>query len=214
MKNSQLNQSESAKFHLSITSVLQPLIDANVLSKSQLLASLELQSLGLLNLVNQTWFANRSKSYYTREFFEQQKFNLLREENEGFAKLLAEINQENLKLQNCLTVEQNIQKLIGYFSLDPNRVLELLLCAYQFNLKNPAYLVLLQKFGNQHTIAQLLGFRARSASADSQSLFNLIAMLIKHGRVDLTEIWSHLDWPAQKPETDGTEDEIERLLAR
>jgi hypothetical protein len=46
-------------------------MDEGVLQKSQLLASLELQSLGALGLVNQQWFANRSKSYYTREFFEQ-----------------------------------------------------------------------------------------------------------------------------------------------
>ena len=64
------------------------------------MVSLEVATLGELGLVNQNQFTNRSKQYYTREFFEQQKFNLLREENEGFSKLLLEINQENLNESN------------------------------------------------------------------------------------------------------------------
>jgi THO complex subunit 2 len=128
---------------------------------------------------------------------------LLREENEGFAKLLAEINQENLNKANIEVVISNIYKMIGYFSLDPNRVLELILCAYQFNLTNIAYLRLLREFGSKHTISQLLGFKIAHVHlvAESQSLFDLVAMLIKDKQVDIADIWSHFDWPG-KPEND------------
>ena len=34
----------------------------------------------------------RFKAFFTINFFEQKKFNLLREENEGFAKLIIELN--------------------------------------------------------------------------------------------------------------------------
>jgi len=56
-------------------------------------------------------------------------------------------------------VSQNIQQLIGYFSLDPSRVLDLLLTAFENNLHNLAYLALLQEFGSQNSITQILGFK-------------------------------------------------------
>lgn len=139
---------------------------------------------------------------------------MLREENEGFAKLLVEINQENLSKQSGRIVTENIYKLIGYFSLDPNRVLELLLCAYQFNLSNSTYLDLLKEFGSKHALSQLLGFKVQRANgvSESQTLFDLIALLIKHGLIELPDIWSHFDWKKSESET-GQEDEIEKLLA-
>jgi hypothetical protein len=61
--------------------------------------------------------------------------------------LLLEINQENLNESNQAIVIENIQKLIGYFSLDPNRVLDLLLSAFQSNLRNLSYIAMLKEFG-------------------------------------------------------------------
>lgn len=80
----------------------------------------------------------------TRNMFEQQKFNLLREENEGFAKLIVELNQVNINEQNIQVVQENIQTLIGYFNLDPNRVMDLILDSYENNLWNKNYLKLLK----------------------------------------------------------------------
>ena len=48
--------------------------------------------------------------------YKQQKFNLLREENEGYAKLLTELNQasgDGLAPETCL---ENIKSLIGQSS--------------------------------------------------------------------------------------------------
>ena len=72
---------------------------------------------------------------------------------------MLEINQENLNKSNQAIVIENIQKLIGYFSLDPNRVLDLLLSAFQFNLSNLSYIAMLKEFGTQHAVTQLLGFK-------------------------------------------------------
>lgn len=49
-------------------------------------------------------------------------------------------------------VSQNIQRLIGYFSLDPSRVLDLLLTAFETNLQNNSYLTLLKEFGAPNLI--------------------------------------------------------------
>jgi THO complex subunit 2 len=44
----------------------------------------------------------------TQSLYEQQKFNLLREENEGFAKLIVELNQPNISMANIDTVKKNV----------------------------------------------------------------------------------------------------------
>jgi hypothetical protein len=76
----------------------------------------------------------------------------MREENEGFAKLLHEVNQSNISGANVAVVTHNIQKLIGYFSLDPSRVLDTLLTAFEHNLENLTYFKLLAEFGTENTI--------------------------------------------------------------
>ena len=58
---------------------------------------------------------------------------MLREENEGFSKLLVELNQP-FGLKDLPTVTENISSLIGFFSLDPNRVLDIVLEAFETRL--------------------------------------------------------------------------------
>ena len=91
--------------------------------------------------------------------FEQQKFNLLREENEGFAKLVVELNQSNINSDNIQNVISNIEALIGCFNLDPNRVLDIILDSLENNIWNSdGYLVLIKNYSSQN-IAQVLGFK-------------------------------------------------------
>lgn len=72
----------------------------------------------------------------------------MREENEGYAKLLLELFQDNICADNCDLVIGNIQKLIGFFSLNPARVLDILLTSFEHNLDNSTYLTLLEEFGS------------------------------------------------------------------
>ena len=76
--------------------------------------------------------------------YEQQKFNLLREENEGFAKLIVELNQPNINQSNIDVVKKNVEAMIGFFNLDPNRVMDLILDSFENNMQNQAYLILLK----------------------------------------------------------------------
>lgn len=76
-------------------------------------------------------FQTRYVRTKTRLFFKQQKFNLLREENEGYAKLITELCQ----IKSTASMEAamvQIRSLIGYFDLDPNRVLDLILDVCEF----------------------------------------------------------------------------------
>lgn len=74
-------------------------------------------------------FQTRYVRTKTRLFFKQQKFNLLREENEGYAKLMTELCQTTGPMDVVMT---EVRSLIGYFDLDPNRVLDLILDACEF----------------------------------------------------------------------------------
>jgi hypothetical protein len=49
--------------------------------------------------------------------YKQQKFNLLREESEGYSKLVTELNQEITEKLTPEVVLQNIKSLIGNVSL-------------------------------------------------------------------------------------------------
>lgn len=51
--------------------------------------------------------------------YKQHRFNLQREETEGFAKLVVLLG--GVKDQNAAESEENMRRLIGYFDLDPNR---------------------------------------------------------------------------------------------
>ena len=50
--------------------------------------------------------------------------------------MIIELNQPNIKLENIEIVKQNIDALIGYFNLDPNRVLDLILDSFINHLSN------------------------------------------------------------------------------
>lgn len=61
--------------------------------------------------------------------YKQNKFNLHREESEGYAKLLTELlNRQHTDSSRLFEV---LKALIGCFSLDPNRVLDCILEAIE-----------------------------------------------------------------------------------
>ena len=78
-------------------------------------------------IMDQKAFGSKRSKAITQSIYEQQKFNLLREENEGFAKLIVELNQPNISMDNIDIVKKNVEALIGFFNLDPNRVLDIIL---------------------------------------------------------------------------------------
>jgi len=79
-----------------------------------------------------------------KEKLEQHKYNLFREENEGYAKLIMELLQGVLINEgNIEIVRQNIFSLIGYFDLDPNRAIDVILTAYELNPENNLYISLI-----------------------------------------------------------------------
>lgn len=71
----------------------------------------------------------KAQRAYTKFYYDQKKHNLLRENNEGWARLcllLASMSQAH----EYEVVWNKILSLIGNFDLDPDRVLDLLIESY------------------------------------------------------------------------------------
>lgn len=132
--------------------MIQNLIGKQIIKLETVKMVLEVTTLASMGYINLNNFNIKSRRFFTFSFFAQKKFNLSREENEGFAKLIIELNQPNITESNYKIVKQNIDMLIGYFSLCPNRVLDFILGAFEANLSNPIYMKLLQEFGNKNSI--------------------------------------------------------------
>ncbi len=89
------------------------------------------------------------------------RYNLLREDSEGYAKLIAALNQHGSSALNEASIPallKEITALVGFFDLDPNRVLDLVLEAFERQPDNTAYLKLIPYF-NQEAVVHLLGFK-------------------------------------------------------
>ncbi|XP_027622244.1 THO complex subunit 2-like, partial [Tupaia chinensis] len=82
-----------------------------------------LESLGLIKQSQQ--FNQKSVKIKTKLFYKQQKFNLLREENEGYAKLIAELGQDLSGNITSDLILENIKSLIAK-AFGDQQVLELL----------------------------------------------------------------------------------------
>jgi len=130
-----------------LQNLLRTLIDQEILT-TELAIELNdrdiLEDLGLIS--NSQIFSTRSVRVNTSLLYKQQKFNLLREENEGYGKLSHEFNlalsdlpkagamdfsEIESRSEDLLTV---VDALIGYFELDPNRVLDNILDICSQNL--------------------------------------------------------------------------------
>ncbi|KAK8627665.1 hypothetical protein V6N13_135270 [Hibiscus sabdariffa] len=135
----------------------------------------------------------------TRLLYQQTKFNLLREESEGYAKLVTLLCRGSEdSTQNSSTARIGIIKsLIGHFDLDPNRVFDIVLECYELQPDNNAFLQLIPIFPKSHA-SQILGFkfqyyqRMEVNAPTPFGLYRLTALLVKEDFIDLDSIYAHL----------------------
>ncbi|XP_061165363.1 THO complex subunit 2-like isoform X2 [Saccostrea echinata] len=153
-----------------------------------------LESLGLLS--SKTQFNQKYVKTKTKLYYKQKKFNLLREESEGYAKLITELNQD---ITEKITVEQsveNLKSLIGCFDLDPNRVLDILLESFECrpHLEN-FYVPLFKEYVTERkTLCHILGFKFHFYKDEETptSLYRVAALLLRHDLIDLETLYGHL----------------------
>uniref|UniRef100_A0A7S2R5A3 THO complex subunit 2 n=1 Tax=Rhizochromulina marina TaxID=1034831 RepID=A0A7S2R5A3_9STRA len=158
---------------------------------------------------DQVSFDKRLRKLNTDQVYRQQKFNLLREETEGYAKAIVLIG--SITAVDVESSISNMLSLIGYFDLDPNRILSLVLDAFEKDLGNVAFFPVIARF-KRAFLPHILGFKlqffnspdAASVSGEEvepgsvssvvtpASLFHLAAALVCHGLVGLREILPYL----------------------
>jgi THO complex subunit 2 len=171
-----------------------------------------------LGLVNQM-FEKKIVRMNTNLLYKQKRFNLLREESEGYSKLIVEVYTlayANNNLANRVqTTANSIEAFIGYFDLDPIRSLDIFLDIAAVNLvSNCEFFVEVLKLspwwpsvpatditslqdiskGGNSMAAQLLGFKLSAYDQEpvQENLMMLIAVLIKEGFISLADIYEFL----------------------
>jgi THO complex subunit 2 len=166
-------------------------------------------------------FDKQKNRIRTAMYYKQQKYNLFREESEGYAKLLTELNfNRTSDSTSSKTVIRNVQALVGHFALDPNRVLSEIIGAFENS--NPLasgrsqdlFVELLRNYKTGPvSISNLLGFRFKAArgggdgdgeingggsgndddqSVTPESLYNVTAVMIREHIVTLEQVFPHL----------------------
>ena len=143
------------EFRAPLVRLLQTLIKTNLVSID---LAIELVDRNILQdtaiIANSQILATRTVRINTGLLYKQQKFNLLREENEGYAKLSHEFNVALSELPKSGFIDASdiatksdelltvVNALIGYFELDPNRVLDNILDICSQNLLSHARFIL------------------------------------------------------------------------
>jgi hypothetical protein len=138
----------------------------------------------------------------TMQMYVQLKFNLMHESHEGYSKLAVFLaSLESGDVDGDVAVA-TVEALIGRFRLDPNRVLDCVLDAYEQRcLRGPVrsadatFARLLALFRGSN-LAHILGFKLqqmhRRGERTSSSLLRLISCLIGFHDLALDAIWPHL----------------------
>jgi THO complex subunit 2 len=164
----------------------------------------------------------------TKILYRQQKYNILREEPEGFSKLATTLQTIPQPQQDCSDLIKNMFAIIGQFDLDPNRVLDVVLTAFEQQSANLSFLRVISSFRETH-IVHILGqkflFYTKENPSPSleavtttiqpeevslpapESLYAVAAALIGHGLVDLNSLLPYLSPSADIIATESTLDE-------
>ena len=150
-----------------------------------------LEAAGLLS--SAALFSKKQIRINTAQLYRQQKYNLLREESEGFAKLVTSL----LNATDADSLLEQVVKLIGYFDLDPNRVLDLVVDVYgqQLGMYEIYEELLMRMAFPASTVANVVGFKlgflARERM-DAEGVVTVVARLIKRGFCTLEGIYPHM----------------------
>ncbi|ODM96311.1 THO complex subunit 2 [Orchesella cincta] len=149
-----------------------------------------LQDTGAVN--NKKAFSTKVIRTKTRIYYKQQKFNLFREESEGYSKVVSELC--NPSSDNSVSyMARVIPCLVGRFNLDPNRVIDLVLEAFECQPNCKFFIPLLQSLRpSPETVCEIIGFKLQGQDRPPESLFVMIALLLQNNVIELDGIYSWL----------------------
>lgn len=151
----------------------------------------------------------------TTIFYRQRRHNLLREETEGYSKLLVELSNTIALAKNCTEesgvklagqTASNIVSLIGYFDLDPIRTLDIFLNVFILDILYTSE-VMMQVLAQtpfweegvpNYEAAQLLGVKLVAANSaqhkkEAENTSAAVALLIQMGFIKFEAIYPFLE---------------------
>ncbi|PSN57270.1 THO complex subunit 2, partial [Blattella germanica] len=167
------------------------------LSDKLLKERLEIDTLQDVGTLKNRNFYTKFIKVKTKLYYKQRKFNLFREESEGYAKLVTELNQEvsgNITPTNILEV---IKSLIGCFNLDPNRVLDIILESFECRPDHHQFFIpLLRSYMcDPKILCEVLGFKYcfyqnNAEETTPKSLYLVTALMLQHNIISLDDIYA------------------------
>jgi hypothetical protein len=196
---------------------VKELSTGGVVPGSQLRLTLEANLIVGANLASdEPGIIKRLVKLNTGLVYRQQKYNILREETEGFSHLIAVLNSIPTDPHLAASSITQVLSVIGHFDLDPNRVLDVILDVYEHQTWNESFIPLIRHF-RKTSLAPIVGLKflnhqstssaASTAEVSTESadlskkenadpapanLFALAAVLLAHKLVDLSDLLPYL----------------------
>jgi THO complex subunit 2 len=142
--------------------------DEGIIAQGILKMRLELQTLIDSNIMGSgerkeedlARYKNRLTKINTNLVYRQQKYNLYREETEGYSKVMVILHSFPLHPSDATFEISQIRQVIGQFDLDPNRVLDILLEFFEKQAWNLNFVDALRKLNyKKEYVTQIIGFR-------------------------------------------------------
>lgn len=166
-----------------------------IFSEKLLKERLDIDTLQEFGIVTKTFYTKFIK-IKTKLYYKQRRFNLFREENEGYAKLMTELNKEFTESDSELNTIEMVKSLIGCFNVDPNRVLDVILESFESRPeRHEMFIPLLQAYmPDSNIISEVLGYKYRNYCEEQTpfSLYKVTAILLQHDIIKLDDIYTWL----------------------
>ncbi|CAH1976173.1 unnamed protein product [Acanthoscelides obtectus] len=165
------------------------------LSDKLLKERLDIDTLQEVGVLKNNIFSSKFIRVKTKLYYKQRKFNLFREECEGFAKLVTELNKEFNENTDPNELIGIVQSLIGCFNLDPNRVLDVILESFENKPKDARiFISLINSYMNDpiiisEVLSTKFSFLKNSGQEVPQSLYILTALLLQNRVIQLDDIY-------------------------
>ena len=180
------------------SSIVSFFLNKKVITCNHLLEKFEEQTLVQCGIVyNSSVFKSQITRINTEMYYEQQKYNLFREESEGFAKLIVYLlNVIHHRYAECNNVQEKITALIGFFDLDPTRVIDIVIEVYCCNALNENYVNVFNAL-NVKALPHVIEFKLREkekneehkAQSELETFFVVVAQLIKKKLITLSDVF-------------------------
>lgn len=191
----------------------------SIIKYSTLAKYIDSESLAKASIVPSDILNRQLNTRKRDDFYTQKKYNLLHEELEGYSKLIVELfiilkgEDTNYQIDYALNV---IESSIGHYSLDPNRVLDILMDIYSNNFvgNHDFAITLLRKsrwwpktesdctssienlsIGGNESAAKCIGLKLLKHPKDKdlpETFKILIACLLKEGFISFGSIWKYV----------------------